>query len=435
MARAAPGSPPWRSAIGVALALGLAVSTFSQKSVAQEITGIDAGIADGTIDIEDERQVEIDTSEPPAASGAFGPGIVWSWRGRLNQRFEVDTNRGLRVNSNGTVYGSRTTVRNTLVARTKRTRLTTSLGVTGIAFAGNEQAEELARIDPRLVVDLRYDGKRYDIRGRIDGSIDSTSFTQEEETGNTDDETQQITVNYDAEIGFRVDKLNTLVLGVDGRVVDFLESADTLNPNRSIRLTAGSLHALSDVTSLRFTGAIRYFEADNNANTRSQTFSFGSALNHNRTSRHRLALNAGVTMVRRQTDANQETFVGAVGGAGFNYRGNSYNAGLNLLQRVEPTAAGELQSFTRLVGSVGFRVAPQQRLSANLAVSRRARFDDDADADVARTVVRFGPRYTFNLTPDTRVNLGYSFRYSTADESAIGHRVFLGISRRLTFSP
>ncbi|MEL6475848.1 MAG: hypothetical protein AAFR17_00860 [Pseudomonadota bacterium] len=435
MVAAAPGGLLWpRTRRLIVAVLACSALLPLAEGAAQELEN-----PAGTLDVEGST-VPADTivQAPPEPSGSFGPGIAWSWRGRINQRFEVDTNRGLRVNRNGTVYGSRTGVRTTVSARTKRTRIATTFGVTGITFAGTEESEDLTRIDPRLVVNLRYDGKRYDFRSRVDASVDSTSFTQVEDTGNTDVETQQITVNYDADLGFRIDKLNTLVLGIDGRLVDFVDDAEELNPNRSIRFTAGSLHRLNDLTSVRFTGALRYFSSDNNSSTRTQTLTFGGALTHNRTRRHRFGVSSGVTLVRRQAELNNldqtDYFVGAVGGAGLDYQSGTINAGLDLLQRLEPTSAGELQTFTRLAGNLGYRLTPQQRISANVAVSRRDGLDEGSDQ---RTVIRFGPRYSINLSRRTSLNLGYTFRFSNdssgADGSATGHRFFLAVSRGLTF--
>ena len=405
---------------------------------------------------------------PLPAALNIGTGINWRWTGRVRQRFEIDTNRGLLEESNGTVYGSRTSASSTVTLRSKQTRLSTTFGVTGVAFAGNEEAEELTRIDPRLGMNLRYDGRRFDLNVRGDASVDSTSFTQVDDTGVTEDETQQLTFNYDADLSLPIDRLNSLVLGLDGRIVRFQDASDNLTPSTSLRFSAGTVHRLNPVTSLRFVGSLRYFESNgtgtgaflgtlagmpgvfSNVPTEEQTkvltYSLASTLTHRRTPRHRFGLTAGVNFVQREelltaqpipmavipaVSETDQSF-GFTGGAGFDYRLGPFAAGIDISQRLEPSATGDLRNFTRLAGNIGYRVTERERISANISLSRRAGGSDDGQ----RLVLRLGPRYSFDLAPRTSLNLGYTLRISRDEgEQALGHRVFMSVARRFTIEP
>lgn len=373
-----------------------------------------------------------------AAANAFGPAVDWSLSLRAEQRFEIDTNRGLDNPSDGAIYGSRTRLSTTLEAETKRSQVRTTLGFGGAVFGGPGDSEDATRLNPRLSSDLRYDGKDYELTGSFDASTDSTSVTQLDDTGITDEESTQITVNYDSELSWRLTPRSTLFLGTLGRVVDFTDDVAGLNPTRTFGVSAGWAHSLNELTTLRFAGGLRYFSSDNPAENRSQVLDFTVSLNQRRTPRHRFGLRAGAVTVRVTEDGpggeGTQFLAGATGGATFNYTNDRIDADLSATQQVDPSATGELQSFTRLAGSVGYRPSRNNRISANLSYSRRAELDGDGDN---RQLISFGPRYSYNLGENTELGVSYLFRMSVEsdDGTATGHRFFLSLVHNLTLQP
>ncbi|MEM7505788.1 MAG: hypothetical protein AAF415_03505 [Pseudomonadota bacterium] len=373
-----------------------------------------------------------------AASNGFGPAVDWSLRSRAEQRFEVDTNRGLETPSDGTIYGSRTRLSTTLEAETKRSLVTTTLGFSGAVFGGPGDIDDATRLNPRLTSDLRYDGKDYELTGSLSASTNSTSVTQLEDTGITDVESTQITVIYDSELSWRLNPRSTLFLGTLGRVVDFTDDVAGLNPTRTFGASAGWAHSINSLTTLRFAGNLRYFAADNPAENRSQVFDFTVALNQRRTPRHRFGLRAGAVAVRVTEDGpggeGTQFQTGGTGALTFNYTNDQLQADLSATQQVDPSSTGELQSFTRIAGSVGYRLTRNNRVSANLAYTRRADLDGDGDN---RQLISFGPRYSYSLGRGTELGLGYLFRLSeeSEDGTAIGHRFFLSLVHNLTLQP
>ncbi len=369
-------------------------------------------------------------------------GADWSLNGQVSQTFSAETNRGLENPSEGTVYGSTTSLGLTLGADTKRSSFRLSGGVDGSVFFGPGDTEDLNQINPRnLAFDHAYQGKTYTFSQGFSFDAQQTSDTQLEDTGITEDETTQFTVSYGADLALRIDAITLITFALSASAIEFAEDTPGLTATRTIGYTVGLSHELTSTTSLNLNAGARLFTADDAENTRSGVFDIGLGLTHQRTPRHTFGLNGGVSLVRdieRITGGTSDFTAAGTGGASFAYTTGNFNAGLSLTQSVDPSSAGELQSFTRLGGNLDYAINDLESVGMTLALARRTSIGDSdavgtADDSDAETL-SLGANYSLRLGAETSLGLGYAFNLTrdSIDGTASGHRVFLTLSRALS---
>lgn len=403
---------------------------LAMAALATGFAAVPAALADPATDLE------------VGQNNSWGPAVDWSATARTLQQLEVDTNRTLTSPSDGAIYGLRSRLDTTIDAETKRSLISTTVGFDASVFGGPGLQPNFNRIDPRVAVDLRYDGRRYRLESDLRFEADSTSRTQIDEAGETDEVTTQFTLAHTTDVSVVLDRRNTLRTGASFRLVEFADDIDGIVPNISGGLTAAWSHRATETTSFIFNTGFRYFEADNEANTTSQIFSFSGGIEHDRTSRHRFTAGGGLSATRTTTDdvvvgagtapGSTDLSLGVNAAASFDYATDGIDAGLDFSQSVQPSSQGEVQTLTRLAGNLVYPVSTYERVSATLSFTRRSAVEDDD----ARNILSFGPRYSYALTKDTNISLGYLFRISREDaDNATGHRVFLSLSRDFTLLP
>ncbi|MEM7239260.1 MAG: hypothetical protein AAF501_15755, partial [Pseudomonadota bacterium] len=363
---------------------------------------------------------------PEPVSRPFGPAVDWKLTAETSQRFTADTNRSLNAESDGNVYGSTTLLGLKLDAETERTFVTLRGGLVAAVFGGPGDTSELDRIDPQFEAGLRYDGKDYRFNTDLDIDVEPTSFTQLEDTGILEDETTQITVTYAASYSKTLNARNQAFVNGFARAIRFAEDVDGLNETTTGGFDAGWSHQLSATTRVTGDTGFRYFTSDNAAETTSQVVDFSIGVDHQRTRRHTFEVAGGASFIRQETNnafggRSTEYFTGFNGGASFDYEIPRFRLGLNLRQRVDPSSQGVLRSFTRLSGSIGYRLNSRLRLSGALGISRRTELGS-TDGD-QRDFVSIGPRLSYEVTDDVDLGLNYQFRLSneTDEDIATGH--------------
>ncbi len=367
-------------------------------------------------------------------SGCGAEGVDWRTGAQISQRVEVETNRGLNDPSDGMLFQAALDAGIRLDAESERLLLEITAAATAAAFEGEDDAlAGTGRIDPRVAFAGRYRAKNTTLGalGRFDAR--STSFTQVDDTGLSDDDATEFNSTVSLTLDHDFNARDRLSLGLTGEVTDFSEDGQGLTPTRTIGGTAGWEHRLNQTTAIGFTTGLRHFVADDAVNTRSQAIDVETGLNHQRTSRHTMNLRVGATGVRTSDDAGggADLDVGFSGGAGFDYRLARLRAGVDLGQSVEPSSVGELQAFTRLTGDLAYDVTARQSLGASLAYTRRAPLGDSDEA--TRQIFSLGPRYRLLLDRQTSVTMGYLFRIgrdSDDESAAFGHKVFMSLDRK-----
>ncbi|MBY8978149.1 hypothetical protein KHP62_20230 [Rhodobacteraceae bacterium NNCM2] len=388
-----------------------------------------------------EETVPRPPAKPPVAN-SFGPAVDWRLTARIKEELRYDSNRTLDNPSEGAIYGSDTTVGLKLDAETERTFLSLSAGFDGGIFGGPGDTDQLNRLDPNVAASMRYTGKDYQVDTLFNIDVKPTSVTQLDDTGILDDETSQITANFDTVYTQSLNARNQLSTGANARAIRFVDQVDGLEETNTFGVFSNWRHQLNLATALNFRGGARYFSANDTEETRSQTIDLTVGVEHDRTARHSFGASGGVTFVRQTRDGlpgggTPDFFTGFNGGASFDYRLSRLNAGIDLSHSIDPSSDGELQAFTRLSGDIGYRLTQRSTISGLLSYSHRGDISgEDSDNDT-RQVITLGPTFTHRITENLDLGLNYRFRLSDDNDQdmATGHQVFLTLSRDLTLLP
>ena len=365
-----------------------------------------------------------------------GPGVDWSLDGRAAYTITGDINRDLEPDNQEKLLTNELDTVLVLDAETKRGLFSAELGLRARHFLGEDpELDGDTRLDPRM--DLRgvYRGKRYTVDGELDLDVDQASLAQADDTGISAGETTQFTVRYDVELAQRLDELNTLSIGSAGTAIDFDEDTPDLTPSRTVGIDAGWERVLTDTSTVTFEIGARQFDADDLINTRSQTLDLLFSLSHRRTSRHIFDASIGVTAVRSKADGVEtDNTVDLTGGASLDYLFKNGTAGVDFTQSVEPSAAGELQSFSRLDADLSYDVNDQQRVNLFAAVSRRTPLGGVGDTFDFYTI---GADYEIDVADTVELALEYAFRGNNDSVvgAATGHRVLLSLEKSFDLIP
>ena len=359
----------------------------------------------------------------------------WSITGFLRQTFEAETNRRLDSNTGGAVYGSTTGVNVTVNRETKRTLTSVRASLDGVLFTGSADADGLDRLQPNLDVSHTYRGKTTTLTANANISRQSVSETQFEDSGIVDVNADQITGAYNIGLDWRADQRTTVNFGTTGRIVDFSRSIGSLTPTRTFGVTGRVSRQVTATTNFSVNSGFRFTESDNAQNSSSQIVDLGVGITHDRTSRHKLGANAGVSAVFSDDNLGpSDTSFGFNGGATLDYTGKTVTGSVGVSQAVDASNTGEVSAFSRFTGTLAYSINNLQSVNFNAALTRRS--DVDGGGDV-RHFFSAGPTFSYRLTQDASISLGYSFRLDDDEDADIetSHRVFLTLSRNFTLLP
>lgn len=364
-----------------------------------------------------------------------GAAIDWSILGSLRQAIAGAINPGLDTDADDTSISSNTRVAISAQGRGKRTQLNATIGADAALSAATQANQELSRVNPDFLASALYQGKRYNIGANVQAQVTPVSVSQLEDTGIIERGAVQINAGAGVSVGYVLDRTTNVSGGFNYRRLDFSSTIGNLTPSQSYGVNAAVSKAVTRTTNISLTASLGRFEADNQTDTQSTSYGFSAGISHNRTSRHSLGASLGFNAVDRSTNTGDDSFsFGLTGSASLNYTGAQTNGGLSLTQSIDPSAEGDLSSFTRLSGNLAFRLTDTQSLSLSGSASRRTDIDGGGTAVHLLSV---GPRYSMELPQDVILSLGYQFRVRDTGTSSLrtGHQVTLNLSRELVLDP
>lgn len=384
----------------------------------------------------------VQAQDTSASDGTSGPAVNWSLKSKIGLKLDGDINRQLNagVQDSGITLGVDAGL--ILGAEAKRGDAKLDFGVSRTFFLGEDQpaTDNAEGLDPRLSLSGTYRGKSYMLSGDLGFAFQPTSFTQDEDTGITNDETTQLTINYDAGLLLELNRVNQLTISTDSRIVDFSDPAPDLVPTRTFGADIAWQHSLTKTTTLTVTGGGRYFTAQNPQDTKSTTIDVTVGLEHQRTRRHTFGWTAGVTAVRTNEIGalgfrETEFTFGATGAASLGYALKNLKVRLELSQSVDPSANGALQSFTRARSDLSYDVNEREQLGLRANLFRRTPLSDGTTSTLHSFTI--GPTYSLELLPETMLTMGYLFRMKddSVSGNATGHRVFLTLTQNFEIFP
>jgi hypothetical protein len=306
------------------------------------------------------------------AAGPSATAQVWSLGGDVSQRFEIDTNRALRDDSEGVIFGSISDLDLVLGLETHRADWQLKTGARARAFAGPGDTENLTRIDPKFAFSGGYGGRRIAASFNFDFDIRPVSFTEFDEEGDIDADgiardadAIRTVLSAGAGLTFTLDPRNTLSFTGSGRIERFSEGNDRLEPSSSASFGLSWNRRVSPRTSLSLSSSVQAFRADDLENTRFLSGSVTAGVQRSVTRRLSFGGSAGVSITRRSTDTlspfgtlgrTTTTSVGGVGSLNLSYLLPRTSVVLSASQNVSPSSEGELQNRTAANFSVNHRI-------------------------------------------------------------------------------
>ncbi|MEM9144754.1 MAG: hypothetical protein AAGC57_01050 [Pseudomonadota bacterium] len=388
----------------------------------------------------------------------------WSLNGSVGQSFEANTNPGVEVDNDGATYGSITRLNLTLGAQTRRTSWALSSGAAISQFGGPGATSDLNSPNPNASGAVRYRGQRLDLGATANFSRQSTSFIDfntaaiiraiEEEGDDFDGvvllpeddlliERESIRTLYSmgADARYRLTPLTDLRVSGTGAITRFTEEVANLTPNSSFAFGINLDHGISSLSRIGLNTTIRRFTADNAEDTRGLSVSFGGSYRTRLTPSTAvdLGLGAGFTRINeiglgglRETD----TDVSFTGGLSGSYTPNADTGfRFSMSQAVRPSSDGDLVNVTSLGGILNYNLTRLSAFSVAASHSISNEIGSTGDDELDHSFI-IGPTLSYRFAPDWTASLGYTFRFVTDDgDTAVGNRVFLGVTRSLAFFP
>ncbi len=361
----------------------------------------------------------------------LGPAIDWSILAQLTETFEAVENRQLNGVEDGIeasgVLGLGLSVRGV----GKRTSFNVATGF-NLGRSTDDDASNLNRLDPNISASAVFLGKGFSVTAQVNGRTRSTSSSELEDTGVTNVRATRIDLGSSLGVSWQATKQDSFSLSAFAQIVDFSRSVGGFTPSQSFGASGSWSHQATETTSYSVSTGFRHFEADGANGNTSRSANLRLGVQHNRTSRHVLGGSAGINFVSSdRANGTSSRQIGFVGSGSFSYTIDEFNASLSVNQSIQPSGNGELRAFTSLSGALGYRINALQNLRFGVTYSRRS--DISGGGDVLQ-FLSMGPSYSYALTPNSSLSLGYQFRVRDDEVNSFqtGHQVSLTLSHALT---
>lgn len=359
-----------------------------------------------------------------------GSALDWSASSQVTTRTYAAQNRGLDADSKDMTYATGLDTGLSVRGTGKRTSLSANLGINSEYFVGeDEDVAGTGRIDPSLGLSISHRGQGMQLSFDSSVRVTAQDDSQTDNADNTSGSPTRIDGNAQVSLQKTLSEINSAGFSVGTTIVEFADAANSnVVPTRGFFGNVNWRHEVDALNTLSFSAGLRDFSADNTENTNSQTLDVTVALDHIQTDRHRFDLTLGSSAVRSTDDFSDgpDFNVGFNGGVGFNYNAKRTNAGLSLRQSVDPSSEGDLQSFTRLSGNIGYQLTSDQSIAGSVTYIFRSSFDGDTEDSQAVTI---SPSYRHRIARATSVSLSYQYRLISDDDFADGHRVTVALTR------
>lgn len=374
----------------------------------------------------------------------------WTISSFFQQNFGADTNINLTEGESGSVTPtSRTSLGATFRLERENAIWSLSPGVSYTAAGGRDNSiSGFDSVNPRFNGAVFYRRPDYTVRARVTVVPDLVSFSQVDDTGRTSSDTIELTTFGSASIDVPVNQLNSASFSVNGRLRTFTENDDALVDNYGLGASAGWNRTVTDLTRVRLSGSVQYFEADDAENRRSVSYSLRGRVSTRLSPDISLTGSLGAAFTEsyrdvatadggRQTVRDTSYTVGPVGDLGFSYaltRDTRFSAGLS--QTIDQNSDGVVVNRARVRANLRTQIDERNAVNFGFNFSfQNPLFSGDGDLDVASDRnFSFTPSYSYDLDPDWALTVGYRLRAREEEgDVRISNGVFLSISRGFQF--
>lgn len=378
------------------------------------------------------------------ALGAAAPAGAddWSITGSVFERFEFETNRSLGADPEGHVYGGAGGLRINAERDDERTRMGLAGDIGANYFTGPGAASDGVEPDMTLSGDFA-------IRSRITtmgisgtASITPTSVDQQEESGETNFDANQVTAGMGLFATRQLSERASVSWNGDAVATRFVgaESGGVFTENDRFSSSIGLQRQITPEMSgsLSVSGTTVFVDATDENDTYSVNAATG--VDQKFGPRFSVGGSVGATysgLIKNRSGADgggSATFSGSLSAS---YTGDAFTSAASASQSVEPTSLGELQNTTSFSVDLGYAVndASSFSLGSTFQIQNSAVGDDGDDGD--RRTFAVSPAYRYTISDTWGMRIGYDFFMEDQDAASteISHGVFLELSQSFTLLP
>lgn len=353
----------------------------------------------------------------------------WRIGGFFSQRFSVTDNFDLNADGgDGATFGAVTDLGLAFTGQSGQNRYVFAPGVRALGFVGGG-ADGDNTIQPRFNGSYAWAGRRDDVSAALTVIPESVTDTGFDEGSGARNETFVLRINGSLGYGRRIDPLNRIGLNLFARTEEYLESTDTLEPNRAFGGGVSWSRTLDPTRSASLSTGITHFTSS--GQNGENGLSGDVRLGYQETVSERLGWNAslGISVVRSGGDVEP----GLVGGIGARYRTADTVLSVDLTQDIDQDVDGRIETRQSLRGGVQRQINSRDSIGVSAVFGvQNALFSSGGDD---RQIVSVTPAFSRRITKDWSVSAGYAFRFQNEDDTAYSNTFFVTISRGLSLLP
>ena len=384
-----------------------------------------------------------------AASASGAAAVEWIAGGSVAQRLGLDAGGdenggrggGGDEDDDGVDLRATTALGLDLTALTPTTQWQVETGA-NLEFGGDDDEGDQNLLNPNFAAAVSRDGKYLDTGASFAFDMEPSSFAQFEETGITEGDATQVSIQLAADAAYALDPRNRLSVGGFGRVVRFTGGSTTLVPTTTYGTNLSWIRALGPATDGSLTFGIRRFTSERVDNPESLTFSLSAGAGH--VVNGRLSIDAGLGLTATRTtrtlldDRGTEFTVGALGDLAVSWAPEpDTQFSLAFSHGLEPSSVGELQTTTAL--GLGVQHAINSWISGGVSalVQRQSSGDDfEEEEDTQRTLASISPSLSFSLAPDWALRASYALALEREGGSdTVSNQVFMTLTHQFDILP
>lgn len=376
----------------------------------------------------------------------------WSLSGTLSERLSAISNPGLSSTGGKAALQSTTRLSLSALKADRAGSLALDAAISPVLSTQSTPDNPIGLLAPNVSARLTLNGKRSTFSGYLRGSLTSTAFLDQlfglDAQGNPDPTNSTLVTGtaiqavYAGGLGLNwtPTRADSFGLNLDASRVDFFDGGTSLVPNTNIALSGNWSRVLTRRWTGTLDGRLGYFTADSAENVQSVFATANAGFTY--TPLRRLSFSGSLGAAFSRTERNDLTLPGnprvtdtvfsATGVLSFSYTPPIRDLAVtfSLTQNVQPSSLGALQNTTALNASATYTI----NRAASLGLNARAQLQSDLGSgfgfDNATVSLRLGPSYSYQLTRDSALQLGYTLDYTdrpgTGD--ALSHTVFLSLS-------
>lgn len=380
------------------------------------------------------------------AAYALPPGPVRAQdvtvRATASERVLVDDNIRLEPDSDGWVFGSTTSLGLDVDSKGPLVGVSLDLGADYNHFAGPGASSDLNSLDWFAGLGLERRFIQTEVGARAEYRKQAVRESELEDTGATEGEADRESILGSLRAAHDVTSVDQIEGIVEVRDVSFDEEQPSPLRNPFVATTATMRWAHDFSSRETGTAIVRaiYYDADDQFNTTSQSYSVGALYEQRATPRLTWFGGAAVGFVEeeRDTASGRDSSVDPalnldVGGT---YTLERTVIEVSLSQGMQPSATGRLRQQRELRANVDYEVTSDTTVSFLAShISQRAETEFTLFEEYDREFTILEGRIGWRLLPDLRFSTGYRFRHDDTGEGAMSHAVFATLSYGFSLLP